>query len=285
MYIRYSILFVGLILISACSPKVSTGVVSRKFPPVKEFDPFVVYDEDDTISFMPKDIITTLKVGDSGFTFRCDYYTMLNILIQKSKELGANAIKITKHKLPDFMSSCHRFEATAYHLDEIWKYEKEITWTANRKLEYRDFKASVEDRPFQAATLSKVFFYFEKVENSKLFALRSKAIFITNKSYFKKGEEDEFTLKHEQLHFDISELHARKFFKKMKERNVKTYKQIEKCLDDVIGEIDTELDKMQDKYDAEVYSDRDAQVKWDAFVASELKALEAYAHMKLAFKL
>ena len=61
----------------------------------------------------------TIKVGDSGFSVNCSYATVLDKAKIESRKVGGNVLKITKHKRPDWWSSCHRITADVYKIDRI----------------------------------------------------------------------------------------------------------------------------------------------------------------------
>jgi len=64
----------------------------------------------------------TIKVGDSGFSTNCDYTTVLDKAMTEARKVGGNALKITKHKLPGFVSTCHRITADVLKVDGIENY-------------------------------------------------------------------------------------------------------------------------------------------------------------------
>lgn len=98
------------IIISSCSPKISTYVLEKNSP-LQVNEKIVVYEKDQNKPEKSK-VIATTKLGDSGFTTKCDYNTMLEIAKNEARKVGGNAIKITEHILPSvFGSSCHRIKA------------------------------------------------------------------------------------------------------------------------------------------------------------------------------
>lgn len=98
------------IIISSCSPKINTYVLEKNLP-LKVNEKIVVYEKDQNKPEKSK-VIATTKLGDSGFTTKCDYNTMLEIAKNEARKVGGNAIKITEHILPSvFGSSCHRIKA------------------------------------------------------------------------------------------------------------------------------------------------------------------------------
>ena len=110
-------LFVGCFLIFSCAPSISTQISSTK-PALAENLNVKFFDEKDNI---PENsiVLGNVRLGDSGLTINCDFETMINIAKSEAKKAGGNAIKITKHILPNFFgSSCHRIEANILEISE-----------------------------------------------------------------------------------------------------------------------------------------------------------------------
>ena len=99
--------FIGLCC--ACSPKVKTSV-SKKYDPLDYRQDVVVYALKETKP-ASAELLGTVKVGDAGMTSKCGYNVMLEEARMAARKMGGNAIKITSHKAPDFMSTCHRITA------------------------------------------------------------------------------------------------------------------------------------------------------------------------------
>ncbi|WP_139063678.1 hypothetical protein [Flagellimonas eckloniae] len=55
--------------------------------------------------------VGTIKIRDTGFSIKCNYEIVLDQAKLEARRLGGNAIKITKHKKPNFWSTCHRLDA------------------------------------------------------------------------------------------------------------------------------------------------------------------------------
>jgi len=50
----------------------------------------------------------TIRSGDTGFTVKCGYFEVLDVLKSEARKAGGNAIKIIEH-IPPGHSTCHRF--------------------------------------------------------------------------------------------------------------------------------------------------------------------------------
>lgn len=146
-----------------------------------------------------------------------------------------------------------------------------------------DFKGSTVKRPFQAATSSGL-----SLENPvNVWTGKTKVIvksyFNPKFSYFKSSERDSSVLAHEQLHFDITELYARKLRKQIVENCSNQYEYFDKR-DAIYKKVELELSLKQDEYDSEVYSERSLQAKWNQWVEKELLLFKEFANEEVPLK-
>lgn len=220
-------------------------------------------------------LIATIELRDAGLTIDCDYETVKRMAERKTRKLGGNCLVITEHKNPDLISSCHRIKGNVLRIPDPIKYETQFLWHVKRPLEIADFKGSTENRPFQAATYSTIryFAYGLVVKQKKRVKVESQ--FNCELSYFKTSERDSAVLKHEQVHFDITELYARMFRKTILEE-AGTYNKFVNKHEQLFASLRKEWQKKQDEYDSEVYTDRSKQEKWDNWIKEELLKYTAY---------
>lgn len=102
------------------------------------------------------------------------------------------------------------------------------------------------------------------------------ARFYPDKSWYKKEFANSFVLAHEQLHFDITELYARKFRQKIDQATFTVH--IKKELSALNKSINMELKEMQQEYDRDSNFSRNAetQLRWQGLIQNELKKLTKY---------
>ncbi|QHI38833.1 hypothetical protein IMCC3317_42330 [Kordia antarctica] len=159
--------------------------------------------------------------------------------------------------------------------------EESIAWTQNQKLHWGNFEG--EPKPNTGAVAitasgitygfsSKTFSDSDKIE----YTTDVEAQFYPDRSWYLKERVNDTILKHEQLHFDITELHARKLRKRIK--NVKTTKNIQQVISKIYDEVSAELNKMQNDYDkgSEHSINYEGQVKWQKLIAKELQEHSRY---------
>ena len=75
---------------------------------------------------------------------------------------------------------------------------------------------AIENRPFQAATFSHFKYDLAYEISNKSIKVIIETYFDCENSYFVPSDEDHEVWDHEQLHFDISEIYARKFAAEIK---------------------------------------------------------------------
>lgn len=151
--------------------------------------------------------------------------------------------------------------------------EEVISWSADRKLQWSDFKGSFFKTHWAAATtassISYEFSTFEK--NGQLYLdFKVGCEFYPNKSWYRSELCDSLILSHEQLHFDIAELHARKMRKRLAESQFT--KNIKDEVKTIYKAIVKELYLFQNKYDHETNFSRDLgkQLIWNKMIAEAL---------------
>src|SRR5690242_12562679 len=77
-----------------------------------------------------------------------------------------------------------------------------IIWSSSNPLAKEDFKGKKSSKNIMAGTASGLYIHSEDKEGTLMFYVE--AIFYKSKSFMR--EESPYILKHEQLHFDITEL-------------------------------------------------------------------------------
>ncbi|MDT0608567.1 DUF922 domain-containing protein [Croceitalea rosinachiae] len=155
--------------------------------------------------------------------------------------------------------------------------EESVLWSADKRLTWSDFKGPIPPDAVPAATTASGISYkysANLLHHEVKLDYTVNAYFYPNESWYKPDSCDDLILSHEQLHFDISELFARKmrlilsrtsFTENVKTEIRKIYKEILK-----------ELSDFQDKYDWETNfsRNREAQLEWNARIAEALSKIE-----------
>jgi hypothetical protein len=148
-------------------------------------------------------------------------------------------------------------------------------WSSTDGLKWSDFRGKKpsdgNDSYFRALSWCRVEPILVKRNNG--FSYRIKSGFNRYKSW--KTDTADYLLAHEQLHFDITELLARKLRKAIQEAPDPTGE----SFDPVIQKLYQECADMQDAYDEETVHGiiTESQAKWKEKVCLELNQLKEYA--------
>lgn len=155
------------------------------------------------------------------------------------------------------------------------KNEELLEWSGSRKLTWKDYKAD-PDPASDAAASTTSYLAIEYNITSSSFGYKIQSRFSRTRSW--GLHKTDYILGHEQGHFDIAEIFARKLNKKMSEYqfNKKTY---QKDLNKIYHEILDEKEKMQNDYDKETNHSIKAakQVEWLKKIKAMLEEYEDFA--------
>ena len=154
-----------------------------------------------------------------------------------------------------------------------------IFWQEDRTIDWTDFKGIPNpSSPFDAEANSGVryTYTFTTRGNTAQVNFEVNSFFNAEESWIKTQKQTDFLLEHEQLHFDISELHARKLKKAFSEYQFS--KSPKKEIEKIFNKINKERAEMQVRYDEESDHSKNKleQTRWKAFVKAELSTLSRY---------
>ncbi|MGY5353228.1 DUF922 domain-containing protein [Wenyingzhuangia sp. IMCC45533] len=160
---------------------------------------------------------------------------------------------------------------------------QEMRWTEN-KLTWDDFKGAYEPKSSGSAkTCYKINISPSNVQTDihdhiiNYEVVTVEAVFLPEKSWSIDKKNDSNLLRHEQLHFDIAELFARKIRKRFRElKDVKDARFSE--YQNAYSTIWKACRKFQKKYDSETIHGikRKVNDEWSEKVSKELDLLQAY---------
>jgi len=262
-------------LLYACSPKLVTHYTSDQYSPLESYRSIGIV-ENDTVLFDDSCFVGQIEAKGTSFSINCDYRTLLEKVKHEALRSGGNLIRIDEHTKPSTLGSrCHRIKASVFRVDNPRPYERMIMWHPKRKLVVEDFKGSTENRPFQAVTFSGIEYVIKTNPIKGGYSISVTTRFDCLKSYFKRSDSDSAILAHEQLHFDITEIYARRFYKALLQAELTPQDFIHQA-DRLLDATSTELAKKQDEYDSDVYENPNHQVRWNTWVKAALKELTAY---------
>lgn len=150
-----------------------------------------------------------------------------------------------------------------------------IEWSPSRKLAWSDFKGTPDPAsPNAALTNSTINLEFGYNESKLTYSIKCRF----NKSLSWVRIKNDYILNHEQGHFNIAEIHARRLYKALKEYkfNART---VGKDVNGIYSNVMALHVEMQKAYDLETAHSLDsAQQKiWDDKIAGALDAYAKYA--------
>ncbi len=158
--------------------------------------------------------------------------------------------------------------------------EKQLVWDSAYRLSWSDFKGQPQENvdavAITASGLSSSFSARTSPTRLVDYTYTVIAHFYPEKSWFKPGKVNEIVLAHEQLHFDITELNARKLRQNIAEFNFTL--NIKPEMNFLVDKANKDLAIMQELYDDQSnYSmSIEAQKKWQIYVKNELLKLANY---------
>ncbi|MEO6611950.1 MAG: DUF922 domain-containing protein [Chitinophagaceae bacterium] len=155
------------------------------------------------------------------------------------------------------------------------KDEELLEWNGARKLTWSDYKASPNPESDAAASTT-TYLGIDYNISSTSFSFKIQSLFSKTRSW--GLHKTPYILSHEQGHFDIAEVYARKLHKEMSEYkfNKKTY---QKDLQKIYNEVTGEKEDVQNEYDRETRHsiNKEKQAEWLKKIAKMLEEYEDYA--------
>ncbi len=164
----------------------------------------------------------------------------------------------------------------------VGKAQERFTWSSN-KLTWEDFRGIPDSSSPFKANVNSGFSYkwsVKAVNGKPEFVYEVKSYFYPEESWVKDKKASQQLLAHEQLHFDISELYARKMRKALASfQPSASITQIKSSLNKIHRSIERERVKTQELYDRETNHGMIpvAQEKWQKFIDIGLEKLSDYS--------
>lgn len=164
----------------------------------------------------------------------------------------------------------------------VFAQKGEIKWDENRPLKWDNFKKRVGNGGYyKAYTYSGIRYTVDEEDRQIVIAVES--YFVEDESWVFANSQDAYLLEHEQLHFDITELYARKMRAQFEEYQVHIDEFFAKIMmdevKDVFNNLYDEMEATQKRFDAETEHSlvKEKQEEWRQSITSQLEALEDYA--------
>jgi hypothetical protein len=155
----------------------------------------------------------------------------------------------------------------------------QIKWDADKPLKWRDFASVSDDQnPNVGYTSCRVTYTYEAIQPAESYKFKFKidSWFDKASSWVKASGKNPFLLQHEQVHFDIHELHARKLLQAF---NGKVYTaNYREEIKAIYDSIQKEEQDMQIKYDQQsMRSNAQDEISvWSFSIRGQIAKLPAY---------
>lgn len=158
--------------------------------------------------------------------------------------------------------------------------DETISWKANERLSWNDFRGGIPQNARAAATTASGITYRFSTSGTRDYIevdFKVDTYFYPDKSWYQPELCDEVILSHEQLHFDISELYARKLRKELSEAKY-TSKNIKSKVRAMYRKNNEALNDFQNQYDrATNFSrNREQQAIWNEKIRSILNEKSSF---------
>ncbi len=155
--------------------------------------------------------------------------------------------------------------------------QNRIQWEKDKKLSWNDFKGNPQPSNHKVAATNYEIGYEYWLEDNK-FKFKVTCEFVKNLSWVAPKGKTEYILVHEQKHFDLAEVHARKLRKAFEEEDI-TIKNYKRQIKTIYNRIWEECAAAQAKYDYESRHSIDtyAQAKWDRIIEDLLEETQAFS--------
>ena len=159
-------------------------------------------------------------------------------------------------------------------------YVERFSYSEKSKLDWSDFRGEPKsESSFDASLNTGITYQWSISKDYGKIELKYQvdSFCYPSLSWVKKGQSTKYLLQHEQLHFDISELHARIMRKKLKE--YKPSKNVRKDLNKIYKRVERMRINMQELYDLETNHSKnnENQKKWGEKIKNLMEYYKEYA--------
>ena len=150
-----------------------------------------------------------------------------------------------------------------------------IIWKQDYKLSKNEFKGHRLDKNASASTSSSLILYLKEIDSDLKIIVE--AIFFKSHSCMKI--DSKYTLKHEQIHFDIAELYARKLRASLSNTDFTQVKNMESLINKLYHKTQKEFVAEQEKYDNDTEHGLNSakQALWEENIQEQINELSEYS--------
>ena len=161
-------------------------------------------------------------------------------------------------------------------------------WNNSEKLQWKDFKNKFNKHTPSGAASNVDFDYSPSLLNEDSMRILIEAKFNTFESWYSPNDTSNYGLAHEQLHFDIAEIFARKFRQEVSVFNDSlNYMAVLETLRFKFKILYAQYNSFQAEYDLETNHSINTtkQVNWSKKISADLEALKEFSCQEITLKL
>ena len=202
-----------------------------------------------------------------------NYETLMSKVIEKSVAYFGEWMGENYDENPKLITSLNIVFRPDYNIDIPEKGDT-IFWSPTRKMTWADFSGTMPKASKYSAQIFNNFEYFAplKLEDGVLtISLQMKAYMLKSSSWTSSTSLSEYSIAHEQLHFDIAKLTVERF--KRKAKQILTIDNYDSELQLLFIEMYREMNRLQKEYDDESNHSINVgeQLKWQTKISEELR--------------
>lgn len=202
-----------------------------------------------------------------------NYETLMSKIIEKPVVYFEEWMGKNYDKNPKLIRSLKVVLRSDYQIDSPEKRDT-IFWSPNRKMTWADFGGKMPKSSKYSAQIFNNFEYFAplKLEAGELtISLQMKVYMLKSGSWTSSTALSDYSIAHEQLHFDIAKLTVERF--KQKAKQVLTVDNYDSDLQLLFIEMYREMNRLQKEYDDESNHsiNMGGQLKWQSQISEELR--------------
>jgi hypothetical protein len=165
--------------------------------------------------------------------------------------------------------------------------KSKIIWDENKPLTWDNFKGPADKKSFFYAATSSAFTISTELKNQDELITSFRVFFDPKKSWKKKKYLSDELLKHEQNHFDITEVYARLLIKKLSAIQTNDPKKIIQAIKLEYSRSIADAKKKQTEYDKETNHGKlkEKQEQWNTKVKDMLSETKDFNLNSITFKI
>ena len=157
-----------------------------------------------------------------------------------------------------------------------------LIWNQDYSLKKVDFQGKKTGTKFSVTSSMYIMYYVTEIDGD--LKIKAEAVFNKSKSVMKV--ESAYALRYEQIYFDITELYARKFRKKLSETDFLKIKDVKAKISKDFKKIDEELGDEKNRFAKDTQNGLNAAKLdlWNQNIQTQLKELDQYISTEVGFK-